>query len=144
MKNVYQTIIFFKPATKNDLNGRPKNGMFVAVPICLKESVQDVSPLSSRIQSIVIEIQNDKVMLLNTYFPTDPRCNDFDETDLLLTLSGAKEVIDNHDFDQLVWTGDINADFRRNTKFVRLINEFICDQEISKSWDIQEIDFMHA
>ena len=35
--------IFFKPATKNDLNGRPKNGMFVGVPICLKGSVQDVS-----------------------------------------------------------------------------------------------------
>ena len=58
--------------------------MFVDVPICLKESVQDVSPLSSRIQSILIETQNDKIMLLNTYFPTDPRCNDFGETDLLL------------------------------------------------------------
>ena len=114
--------IFFKPATKKDLNGRPHTGMFVAVPICLKESVQDVSPLSSRIQSILIETQNDKIMLLNTYFPTDPRCNDFDETDPLFTLSGVKEVIDSHDFDRLVWTGDINADFRRNGKFVRLIN----------------------
>ena len=136
--------IFFKPATKNDLNGRPKYGMFVAVPICLKESVQDVSPLSSRIQGIFIETQNDKIMLLNTYFPTDPRCNDFDETDHLLTLFGVKEVIDNHDFDRLVWTGDINADFRRNTKFERLINEFICELDISKSWDINEIDFTHA
>ena len=36
---------FFQPATKNDLNGRLKNGMFVAVTICLKESVQDVSTL---------------------------------------------------------------------------------------------------
>ena len=54
-------------------------------------------------------------MLLNTYFPTDPRCNDFDETDLLLTLSGVKEVIDNRYFHRLVWPGDINADFRRNT-----------------------------
>ena len=83
-------------------------------------------------------------MLLNTYFPTDPRCNDFDETDLLLTLSGVKEVTDNYDFDSLVWTGDINADFRRNTKFFRLINEFICEPDISMSWDIHEIDFTHA
>ena len=77
-------------------------------------------------------------MLLNTYFPTDPRCNDFVETDLLLTLSGVKEVIDNHDFDRLVWTGDINADFRSNSKFVRIINEFIYELDISKSWDIHE------
>ena len=83
-------------------------------------------------------------MLLNTYFPTDPRCIDFDETDLQLTESGVKEVIDNYDFDRLVWTGDINADFRRNTRFVRLINEFICEPDISMSWDIHEIDFTHA
>ena len=54
--------IFFKPATKKGLNGRPKNGMFVAVPISLKESVQDVSPHSSRIQCILIETQNDKII----------------------------------------------------------------------------------
>ena len=136
--------IFFNPATKNELNGRPKNGMFVAVRTCSKESFQDVFPLSSRIHSILIETQNDKIMLLNTYFPTDPRCNDFNETDLLLTLFVVKEVIYNHDFDRLVWSGDINADFRRNTKFVRLINEFICELDISKSWDMHEIDFTHA
>ena len=83
-------------------------------------------------------------MHLNTYFPTNPSCTDFDETDLLLTLSGVKEVIDNHDFDRLVWTDDINVDFPRNTKFARPINEFICELDISKSWDIQEIDFTHA
>ena len=42
------------------------------------------------------------------------------------------------------WTGDINADFRRNTKFVHLTNEFICELDISKSCDIYEIDFTHA
>ena len=30
-----------------------------------------------------------------------------------------------HDFDRLVWTGDINADFKRSTRFVKLISEFI-------------------
>ena len=116
----------------NDLNGWPKNGMYVAVPICLKESVQDISPLSSMIHSILIETQNDKIMLLNTYFPTDPRCNDFDKTDLLLTLYGIKVLIDNRDFDRLVWIGDRNADFHHNRKFVLRINEFICELDISK------------
>ena len=45
---------------------------------------------------------------------------------------------------RLGWTGDINADFRRNMKFVRLINKFIFELDISKSWDIHEIDFTHA
>ena len=42
--------IIFKPATKKGLHGRPKNGMFIAVPNCLKESLKDVSPPSARIQ----------------------------------------------------------------------------------------------
>ena len=88
IENVYlpDHHIFFEPAIKKGLNGRPKNGMLVVVPICLKEPVQDISPLSSRMQSVLSETRNGKIMLLNTYFPPDPRCNDFDETDLLLTL----------------------------------------------------------
>ena len=46
--------ILFKPAIKEGLNGRPKNGMFIAVPSCLKEKVDDVSP-PLRIQSALIE-----------------------------------------------------------------------------------------
>ena len=136
--------IFFKPATKKGLSGRPKNGMFIALPISMKDSVQDVSPLSSRIQCILIQTQNGKVMVLNTYFPTDPRCNNFDDSELLLTLSSIKEVIGSHDFDRLIWAGDIDADFDRNTKCVHLVNEFIYEMNLSKSWDRYEIDFTHV
>ena len=83
-------------------------------------------------------------MLINTYFPTDPRCDEFDETDLLLTLSDINTVMMSHDFDRLVWAGDINADFKRNTRFVKIIGELICELDICKSWDTYEIDFTHA
>ena len=36
--------IYFKPATKDGLNGRPKNGMSVAIPENLNAEVEDVSP----------------------------------------------------------------------------------------------------
>ena len=69
--------LFFKPARKDGFDGRPKNGMFIAVPLCLKEKTKDVSPESNRVQSIVIEENACRTLLLNTYFPTDPRamCN---------------------------------------------------------------------
>ena len=136
--------IIFKPATKNGLHGRPKNGMFTAIPSSIKEIVKDVSPPTSRVQSIIIENAFNKIMLINTYFPQDPRCDNFDEADLLLTLSDIKITIMNHDFDQLVWAGDINADFKRNTKFVRLIEDFICEMNLFKSWDAYEIDYTHV
>ena len=136
--------IFFKPATKTGLNGRPKNGMFIAVPSYMKESVTDVSPLSSRIQCLLIETVGDKILLLNTYFPTDPKCDEFDESDLLTTLSEINTALMNHNFDRLVWAGDINADFKRNTRFVKIVDEFICELDIRKSWDSYNVDFTHC
>ena len=64
--------IFFKPATKKDLNGRPKNGMFIAIPSCLKESAEEISSPSPRVQSVLIDYHCNKTLLTNTYFPQDP------------------------------------------------------------------------
>ena len=136
--------IFFNHALKKGLNGRPTNGMFIAVPKCMKESVEDVSPKSSRIQSLLIETMSDEILLINTHFPTDPSNDEFDETELLLTLSDINTVVMNQDFDRLIWAGDINADFNRNTRFVKLIRDFICELDVCKSWDKFEIDFTHA
>ena len=36
--------ILFKPAEKDYLEGRPKNGMFIAIPEIMKENVTDISP----------------------------------------------------------------------------------------------------
>ena len=44
--------LFCKPATKDGFNGRPTNGMFIAVPKYLAHKVKDVSPNSKRVQAI--------------------------------------------------------------------------------------------
>ena len=49
--------IYFNPATKENLNGRPKNGMFVVVPELLKELVKDVSPPSKRMQGLLFKFK---------------------------------------------------------------------------------------
>ena len=57
--------LIFKPATKDGFEGRPKNGMFTAVPKSLKEKTKEVSPNSDRIQSVVID-DGIKTLLINT------------------------------------------------------------------------------
>ena len=79
--------------------------MFIGVPSCLKEKVEDVSPPSPRIQNALIETQHCKIMLINTYFPQDPRCADFDETEVTLMLSDIRNVMNKYEFDQLIWNG---------------------------------------
>ena len=102
--------IFFKPATKENITGRPKNGMYIAIPKTLKNSTTDVSPISSRIQAIIIEIGIKKFMIINSYFPQDLQNDELSE--LMTTLISIQETINKYDFDHLIWTGDINADFR--------------------------------
>ena len=133
--------LVFKPATKEGFGGRPKNGMFIAIPLCLKDNVEDVSPKSNRVQSIIIKNDLIKTLLINTYFPSDPRKEDFDEAELLLLLSDIARVIDENSFDQVIWTGDINADFRRNSRFLNMVDEFVTDKGMKKSWDKFTVDF---
>ena len=59
-------------------------------------------------------------MLINTYFPQHPRCADFDESEVTFMLSDIRNLMNNYEFDQLIWTGGINADSKRYTRFVRL------------------------
>ena len=135
--------IIFNPATMEDLNGRPKNGMFVAVPDPVKEMVKDVSPPSKRLQSLLFRFESCRMLLLNTYFPTDPKTNNFDDTELSLLLSQIHSVITDNDFDQLIITGDINADFKRSTCFVKNVEDFLAELDLRKSWDAFPIDFTH-
>jgi hypothetical protein len=136
--------IFFNPATKEGLDGRPKNGMFVAVPNLIKELVKDVSPHSKRMQSVMFSFDTCKILLINTYFPNDPKTSDFDDTELSLLLSQIKSAIDDNEFDHVIITGDINADFRRKTQFVKLISEFSEEIDLVKSWETFPVDFTHV
>ena len=70
--------VIFKAAVKKSLDGRPKNGMFIAIPKSMNVlSIKDVSPDSFRVQSVLINIGECKLLLFNCYFPTDPG-TDFD------------------------------------------------------------------
>ena len=88
--------IIFKQATKESLDGRPKNGMFIAVPGDLKAYVTDVSPHHARIQAIVLSMKT-KILIINSYFPTDPKTTEFDTTELLSTLSSIESVMNENE-----------------------------------------------
>ena len=65
--------VIIKPAIKRSLDGRPKNGMLIVIPISWNLlSIKYMSPNSSRIQSVLLTIGKCKLLLIDTYFPTDP------------------------------------------------------------------------
>ena len=134
--------LVINPAVKSNLDtGRPKNGMFIAFPNSIKNNISDVSPGFWRVQAITVKLIDSTLLLLNTYFPTDPRRADQDETELQETLSNIKKVIRRNDFDDIVWAGDINADFVRGTSHTNEVSENLDDLGLIKSWDKFDVDF---
>ena len=65
--------ILFKPAEKDYLEGRPKNGMFIAIPDVMKVNVADIPPCHWRIQAALIKKNNSKIMIINSYFRSSIR-----------------------------------------------------------------------
>ena len=103
----------------------PKNGMCIAIPSAIKNGKADVSPDSSRIQNIIVESIYKKVLVINSYFLQDLQNSEVSLSDLSTTLISVRETINNNAFDELIWTGDINADSRRYTTFTELVNDYI-------------------
>ena len=136
--------IFFKIGEMDTIQGRPKNGMFIAAPNKIKENVFEVSPQHWRIQAVIISTSNSKVLIINTYFPTDPKTSDFDPTDLLSTLDAINDVLTSNEFDRVIWSGEFNADFARKTKFTHRVDKFIKEKELLKSWDRFQVDYTHV
>ena len=62
----------------------------------------------------------------------------------MCTLSAINDVLSNTDFDSLIWTGDINADFNRKTQFTKINDEFIEEKALVKSCNKFSVDFTHS
>ena len=97
-------------------------------------------PCTNRVQAVIVNL-NSKVLWLNTYFPGDPGVANFDETELRETLAGVKWAIENNDYDNILWCGDINADFVRNNQFTCAVNDFINKHQLNRAWLDFSVDY---
>ena len=136
--------IFIKPAKKDKLDGRPVNGMFLALPSYLRNKAKDVSPLNERMQGITLETDSGRLLLINVYFPSDPKTKNYlldDEVeDLLATIENAIEV--NH-CESVVIIGDMNMDFARGNGRVARIEQFLSRNSIVAAWKRYPVDYTH-
>ena len=135
--------VFINPAVKNNLDrGRPKGGMFIAIPDCIKSQVTDVSPGHWRVQAVVISSPDSNTLLINTYFPCDSgRQAGGNLEEAIEVIEVIKKTVEKNKCQSLVWCGDINTDFRRNTGQVDVVRDAIEELHLQKMWDKYEVDF---
>ena len=119
--------VLIKPAIKETHDkGRAKNGMFIAVPDPIKNQINDISPGYWRIQAAILSCKYFNFLIINSYFPVDRQnANDRELVELMETLEVIKHTIDNNEFDDILWLGDINCDFLRNSAHLNQIRNFI-------------------
>ena len=139
--------VITNPAIKENLSfGRPKSGMFIAVPSSIKSQINNVSPKHSRVQAICLRSENSNILIINSYFPTDTNAplNSQITDDLEDTLFCIETVLTNNDYRQVFLTGDINCNFLKKTMHVKNVSEFLDRNGLLKAWDTFNIDFTHT
>ena len=129
-----------RPSTEG---GRPKGGMFIAVSKSIRKFVEDVSPNHWRLQAIKIKCNLSNILLINSYFPTDPKLGNFDETDLIETIQHIRSLLENVQHDYVIWAGDVNTDLSRSTRHTEIVKRFIDECQLRSTWEDFNIDFSH-
>ena len=132
---------FFLPAIKNSSNicaGRPSGGLCIMWKPSLNKIVNIIKhPNSTRVQGI--ELGNN--LIINTYFPVDPRVAVFNDFELLKCIEDIKWYFDNFPDHNIIIAGDFNSDFSRNTNFVNTVREFLFNFNLVSVWSNFEVDF---
>ena len=139
-------IVFSIPAFKrNDIisKGRPSGGLSFLVKKGLEHYVNHIIvPGSKRVHGLTIKLPEANFVLINCYFPTDPQCNNFDDTSLLETLEDIRYLLNSCDNCQVpILCGDFNADFSRNSRFVNIVSDFLTEYNLKSVWGSFDCDF---
>ena len=147
--------MFIVPAYKDISQvskGRGIGGLATLWDKCLTKYVSQIKCSSTRLQATKFDFPSGSLLILNTYFPCDPRTNNFNEDELLKLLAEIKMVMNSQAcFFNLV-LGDLNSHFSRQTRFTTIIEEFFSDINFFIYWEntdgapghvIHPVDFTH-
>ena len=136
--------VFIKPAKKDKLEGRPVNGMFTAIPKELKGKAKDVSPSNDRIQGVMLDEKGDSILILNVYFPADPKTKTYGGDEALENVLASIEcMIQTYACNNILIAGDMNTDMKRENGRVARMEKFVSDNELELAWQIFNVDFTH-
>ena len=136
---------FVTPAIRNqsDHAGRPKGGLAQFVNKNIAVKLEHIVSNHWRLQAKIVHFENYRLLWLNAYFPTDPQTQIFDEYEVTELLNAIDNIISNTSFHDILFGGDINHDESRNTRFSRIVSEFMDKHELRTVWSKFGADFTY-
>ena len=93
------------------------------------------------------------LLILNSYFPCDPRNDHFDETEVITLLEEINLVSRKSSCSHIILLGELNCHFQRNNRFTNLVRNYLEDEMgLTIMWEhpvvepyslIQPVDYTH-
>ena len=103
-----------------------------------------VQTTSRRLQAQLLAFPACKVLWINGYLPCDPQLQDFDDTELVATLSHVESLVTAHPECEVVWAADLNWDVSRENHFTRTVASVLDRLNLTSVWQGRNIDFTHT
>ena len=143
--------MFITPAYKETnrvCRGRAKGGLATIWHPSLTKYVSKIKCENFRLQGTKFSFPSGSLLIVNSYFPCDPRKEDFDDHELLALLADLNNLIDNANCLSVLLAGDMNSHFARNTRFTNTIKNYFDDKNLKIFWEtpnnkIQDVDYTH-
>ena len=136
--------VYIKPAIKHNFDGRPINGMFIGVPKNLRSKSKDISPSNYRIQAILLDTGDCNLMIINVYFPPDPKTAGYNlDSELENVLLAVENLVASHQCRNVVMVGDMNTEYNRKNGRVDRFEAFLLTNKLESSWKKLDVDYTH-
>ena len=122
--------MFIVPAYKSTnqiTKGRGQGGLATLWKKGLTKYVSKISTNNFRIQATKFSFPSCHFVVINAYFPCDPRVCNFDETEVLTLLADIRQVVELSNCQNVLIAADMNADFTRKTKFTEIVEDGLND-----------------
>jgi hypothetical protein len=148
--------MFIVPAYKetNQVSrGRGKGGLVTMWKKSLTKYVSKVKCNNFRLQATKFSFPNCPILIINGYFPCDPRTANFNDSELVTVLADLKAVIRESHCQDIFLAADLNCHFQRQSRFSEMVRESFIEMGLTVVWQnpdsnpqhlIEHIDFTHC
>ena len=130
--------MFIVPAFKENkqvTKGRGKGGLATMWDKSLTKYVSLVKCSSFRLQATRFNFPRGSFLVLNTYFPCDPRKDNFNDEELLNLLAEMKTKMNDENCVSNLIVGDLNCHFSRKSRFTRTVENFFDELNFKIFWE---------
>ena len=130
--------MFIVPAVKNNYQvskGRGKGGLATIFSKKITKYVSKIKCDNYRLQATKFNFPSGPVLVINTYFPCDPRTVNFDDTELVGLLTDIQNIIVQSSISSIWLAGDLNCHFLRNTTFTNFVKNHFSDTGLHLLWE---------